>query len=309
MVATPTPPTALVGPFPIAITALVAANFMIVEYLAARAIGHVVHERRETMISLGVALGHAAVRIAEAALLSLPYIAAYRHRLFDFDQTAWPALILLFLGIDFLFYWQHRASHRIAWFWATHSVHHSATRLNLTAGVRLGWTGAISGLFLFFLPLAWIGFHPLLITSALAVNLGYQFFLHTELAPRLGPLEWIFNTPAHHRVHHAINEACLDKNFGGVLIVFDRLFGTFAHCPDEPLAYGLAGGSDERTVGGVVFGEWRRLFARLRTARSPREIIATLLMPGLPAPADERSPSRRDAGSEARSGPDVSNRV
>ena len=305
MVSPPTPPLALLGPFPVAITLLVAANFMIVEYLAARAIGHPAHERRETVISLWIALGHAVVRVVEAALLSVPYMAAYRHRLFDFDQTSWPALILLFVGIDFLFYWQHRASHRVAWFWATHAVHHSATRLNLTAGVRLGWTGAISGLFLFFLPLAWIGFHPLLITSVLAVNLGYQFFLHTELAPRLGPLEWILNTPTHHRVHHAVNGACLDKNFGGVLIVFDRLFGTFAACPNEPLAYGLAGVPDERTVAGVLFGEWRRLFGRLRRARSSGEIAAVLLAPGAPDSPKTQSTAR----SETRTGPDVSNRV
>ena len=109
--------------------------------------------------------------------------------------------------------------------WATHAVHHSATKLNFTAAIRLGWTGNISGNFLFFLPLIFIGFHPFAVIGMLGVNLFYQFFIHTELVSRLGPLEWILNTPAHHRVHHASNPACLDKNYGGILIVFDRIFG------------------------------------------------------------------------------------
>jgi len=152
------------------------------------------------------------------------------------------ALLGLFVSSEFLYYWHHRASHRVRWLWATHSVHHSPTRLNLTAAIRLGWTGSISGSFVFFLPLAWIGFHPLMIVGMLSVNLLYQFFIHTELSPRLGPLEWVLNTPDHHRVHHASNDACLDKNYGGILIVFDRFSARLpprrraSHCATASLA-------------------------------------------------------------------------
>jgi sterol desaturase/sphingolipid hydroxylase (fatty acid hydroxylase superfamily) len=119
-------------------------------------------------------------------------------------------------------------------------VHHSPTRLNYTSGVRLSWFGVLSGLPLFFLPLVFVGFHPLAVIGTLAVNLFYQFFIHTELSPRWGLLEWVLNTPCHHQVHHASNSECVDKNFGGVLIIFDRLFGTFAEPPkNAPIRYGL----------------------------------------------------------------------
>jgi len=138
----------------------------------------------------------------------------------------------------------------------------------LTAGIRLGWTGAISGHFLFYVPLAFIGFHPLAIAAVLGSNLAYQFLIHSEMAPRLGPLEWILNTPTHHSVHHACNDACLDKNFGGTLIVFDRLFGTFAAPPEhELLRYGLVGREPSHNPVTIIFGEWAAMLRDLRNSK------------------------------------------
>jgi sterol desaturase/sphingolipid hydroxylase (fatty acid hydroxylase superfamily) len=234
-----------------------ALGFMALEYLLARLTHQEIHDWRESAASFGVALGQKLIRGLEAGIVAIPFAFAYRHRLLDFSATSAPALFGLFFGSEFLYYWQHRASHRIRWMWATHRVHHSPTRLNLTAAIRLGWTGNISGNFLFFLPLAWIGFHPFAIVAMLAINLFYQLLIHTELAPRLGPLEFIMNTPTHHRVHHASNETCLDKNFGGMLIIFDRLFGTFAAAPEtEPLRYGLAGGAPSYNPVRIAFAEW-----------------------------------------------------
>ena len=118
-------------------------------------------------------------------------------------DTAW-SWGALFLGTELAYYWFHRASHRVRWLWTTHAVHHSATHFNLSAAIRL-WTGQLTGAFVFFLPLAWIGFAPLAIGAMLSAGLIYQFFLHTAFPVRLGPLEWILNTPAHHRVHHSCN--------------------------------------------------------------------------------------------------------
>jgi sterol desaturase/sphingolipid hydroxylase (fatty acid hydroxylase superfamily) len=113
--------------------------------------------------------------------------------------------------------------------------------------------------------------------AMLALNLFYQFFLHTELAPHFGPLEWVFNTPRHHSVHHASNGSCLDKNFGGFLIIFDRLFGTFAAPPkDEPLRYGLTEPLESQNPLYVVFREWLQMAADLRRARSARDVWRTL---------------------------------
>lgn len=288
---------------------LVAIGFMILEYLLS-SLAHReddTHDLRESAASLGVALGQSLVRSLEAGLVAIPFALAYRHRLFDFSQGSLLAVAALFLATEFLYYWQHRAAHRIRWMWATHAVHHSPTKMNLTAGIRLGWTGAISGNFLFFLPLAWIGFHPVAIVGMLGANLLYQFFIHTELAPRLGPLERVLNTPAHHRVHHASNASCLDRNYGGVLIVFDRLFGTFAEAPKhEPLRYGLVGGVPSFNPLRIAFGEW---LAMLRDARSaptlPAKWRALFAPPGWkePGPSAASPQEHRPFSSSQRKDP------
>lgn len=258
----------------------VAVSFMLLEYLIGRLVHHDLHDARETAATFGIAAGHTLVRGVEAAIIAIPFMLVYEHRIFDVDAGSLYGAILLFLAVDFIYYWHHRASHHIRWFWATHAVHHSPTRMNLTAALRLGWTANISGHFLFYLPLAFLGFHPLLIIAALTVNLIYQFFLHTELSPRLGPFEWILNTPSHHRVHHASDVECLDKNFGGMLIVFDRLFGTFAQVPDgKPLTYGLRGGSASLHPLRIVFGEWIAMVREARDASSLKQKMAVFFGP------------------------------
>lgn len=258
----------------------ISIGFMALEYALGRLAHHDTHDLKESAASFGVALGQSLVRGVEATALAVPFAYLYRHRLFDFEQTSILALLGLFIGSEFLYYWQHRASHRVRWLWATHSIHHSATKLNLTAAIRLGWTGNISGNFLFFLPLAWIGFDPILVVAMLGLNLTYQFFIHTELAPRLGPLEQLLNTPAHHRVHHASNASCLDRNYGGILIVFDRLFGTFAEAPsDERLRYGLVGRSPTYNPFRITLGEWANMFRDAAKARTWRERWRALFAP------------------------------
>jgi sterol desaturase/sphingolipid hydroxylase (fatty acid hydroxylase superfamily) len=282
------------------IVAMTALGFMALEYALGRLVHRETHDLGETAASFGVALGQNLLRAVEAAIVATPFVFLFQNRLFDFDQTSPLALLGLFLGGEFLYYWQHRASHRVRWMWATHSVHHSSTRLNLTAAIRLGWTGNISGNFLFFLPLAWIGFNPLAIVAMLGANLLYQFFVHTELAPRLGPLEWVLNTPAHHRVHHASNEACLDKNYGGVLIVFDRLFGTFAMAPaDQPLTYGLVGGTPMRNPIRIALGEWAAMFRDAAAAANWSEALRALFAPPGAAIRRKAAGTSRRAGEAA----------
>lgn len=258
----------------------VAMAFMLLEYLIGRLAHHDLHDIQETAATFGVAAGHALIRGLEAAIVAVPFMLAYDHRIFDLDAGTVVGAILLFLAVDFIYYWHHRASHHIRWLWATHSVHHSPTRMNLTAALRLGWTANISGHFLFYLPLAFLGFHPFAIVAALAANLAYQFFLHTEISPRFGVLEWIFNTPAHHRVHHASDAECLDKNFGGTLILFDRLFGTFAKVPDgKPLTYGLRGGSASYHPLCIVFSEWSAMMREAQAASTFKQKLTVLFGP------------------------------
>ncbi len=240
---------------------LVAFAFIILEFAYGRlAHREEMHDAKETLASVGVAIGNVITKALTSGLSAVPFFLVYRHRLTDIAlDTVWSWLAL-FLGVEFFYYWFHLASHRIRWLWATHAVHHSATRFNLSAAVRLGWTGQLTGGFLFFLPLAWIGFHPAAIALMLALGLLYQFFLHTALPVHLGPLEWVLNTPRHHRVHHACNEACLDTNYGSTLIVFDRLFGTFAEAPhDEAIRFGLKDRAPSNNPIAIALGEWKHL--------------------------------------------------
>ncbi|NEJ20282.1 sterol desaturase family protein [Rhizobium leguminosarum] len=279
----------------------VAMSFMLLEYLIGRLAHHDVHDVRETAATFGVAAGHALIRGLEAAIVALPFMLAYEHRIFDLDAGTVAGAMLLFFAVDFIYYWHHRASHHIRWLWATHSVHHSPTRMNLTAALRLGWTANISGHFLFYLPLAFLGFHPFAIVAVLGANLAYQFFLHTELSPRFGLVEWILNTPAHHRVHHASDVECLDKNFGGTLILFDRLFGTFTEAPDgKPLAYGLRGGSASHHPLRIVFSEWSAMMGEARDVSTFRQKFAVLFGPVERRKASAAALNRPKAGEPSK---------
>jgi sterol desaturase/sphingolipid hydroxylase (fatty acid hydroxylase superfamily) len=235
------------------------------------------HDLKETTTSIVTALGNQIIRPATSFLVAFPLYLAYQHRLFEIPTTI-VTLVILFVLVDFAEYWFHRAAHRVRFMWASHSVHHSTTRFNLTAAVRLPWTGALSGAVFFFLPLTLIGFHPLAVTAMALLNLIYQFFLHTEHAPRLGPLEWVLNTPAHHRVHHAANEHCLDKNYGGVFIIWDRLFGTFAEArKDEKLRFGLVSPLPSQSLLTVNFHEWRKLLRDTWRARGLKARLRVLV--------------------------------
>ncbi len=198
------------------------------------------YDWRACAASLGDAVGRRAVDALGLSIAAPVLAFAHAHRLQTLELSTPLAVAMLFVGQEFCYYWYHRAAHRVRWFWATHAVHHSPNQLNLAAAVRLGWTGKLTGTTLFFAPLVWLGFTPLAVMAALAANLLYQFWLHAPWIPRLGPLEWVFNTPTHHKVHHASNPEYLDCNYGGVLIVFDRLFGTFVDLRDDvPPRYGL----------------------------------------------------------------------
>jgi sterol desaturase/sphingolipid hydroxylase (fatty acid hydroxylase superfamily) len=197
---------------------------------------------------------------------------AWHHRLFTIPlNTVW-SILALFIGLEFCYYWQHRCSHRVRWIWATHAVHHSVKYFNLSAAYRIGWTGWLSGNIVFFLPLCWLGFSPLAVILGLVLNLIYQFWIHTELIPKLGILELIFNTPANHRVHHASNSQYIDKNYGGVLILFDRLFGTYQSEQAAPI-YGLTKPINSHNPLVIVSHEWVRLYRDLCHTRNWQQFL------------------------------------
>ncbi|MFG1333219.1 sterol desaturase family protein [Xanthobacter autotrophicus] len=241
--------------------ALIVLALMAAEYLFYK-VNHVdSHDAGETAASLAIAAGNKIIGALTASLAAVPAILIHQHRLFDIPMQGVAAWAALFLAVEFCYFLHHLAMHKVRWLWATHAVHHSATRLNLSAAVRLGWGGPLTGGLLFYLPLVALGFPPLAVFGVLGAGLAYQFFLHLARPPHLGPLEWVLNTPRHHAVHHASNPSVIDRNFGGVLIVFDRLFGTFAEAPhDEPLSFGVAGATSSRNPLAIVVREWIALF-------------------------------------------------
>jgi sterol desaturase/sphingolipid hydroxylase (fatty acid hydroxylase superfamily) len=196
-------------------------------------------------------------------------------------MDTWWAFVLLFIGQEFCYYWYHRCGHRVRWFWATHSVHHTPNQLTLATAVRLGWTGKITGTALFFSPLLWLGFSPLAVTLAATGNLVYQFWLHTTWIPKLGStFERWFNSPSNHRVHHGSNPEYLDRNYGGVLMVFDRLFGTYVEeRADLPPKYGLTTPLLTYNPLRIAFHEWINLARDLRDARGARDIWRAVFAP------------------------------
>lgn len=190
----------------------------------------------------------------------------------------------------------HRLCHHVRIMWTTHVVHHTPARLILPSGYRLGWTNLLSGFWLTIIVPVGLGFEPIDAVFMFSANFAYQYLLHNEVVPKLGPLEWLFNTPSHHRVHHAVDDEYLDKNFGGVLIVFDKLFGTFAE-EKHPPTYGVVGREPSSNPLNVVFLDTVRLVWDMAGAASIVAALKMLVEP--PRASHERKMARTvDPGAE-----------
>lgn len=183
------------------------------------------YERRDTAASLAMLAGNVAVQLALAPPLDRANEFLFRHRFARFGQRRGSFMTAMLLW-DFLYYWDHRWMHEVRLLWANHVSHHSSERYNLSTALRQPWSPFLT--FWVFAAMPLVGFAPGKVRRAGQLNLLYQFWIHTEAIDRLAaPIEKVFNTPSHHRVHHGANRQYLDKNYGGILIVWDRLFGTF----------------------------------------------------------------------------------
>ena len=209
-----------------------------IELVAARVLERRVYSFTDSFADLGCGVIEQMLSALVKTSLFAAYLMLYsRARIFDLPENSWIVLVICFLAVDFLYYWFHRMSHEIGALWAAHSVHHQSEEYNLSVALR---QGAFQGLFswVFYLPLAVLGFAPAVFITCSAINTLYQFWIHTRLIDKLGPLEWVFNTPSHHRVHHGRNPQYIDRNHAGVFIIWDRMFGTFVPETDEPV-YGV----------------------------------------------------------------------
>jgi alkylglycerol monooxygenase len=192
----------------------------------------------DAIVNLCIGIGQQAFNLVFKGMLLGVYIWAEQHyALFHQPQTFWSFLLAL-IGYDFFFYWAHRWSHEINFFWGAHVVHHSSEEYNLSVALRQSWWHNVIAFFIF-MPLPFLGFDPIIFFLAAAVHTLYQFWIHTRAIGKLHPwIEYVFNTPSHHRVHHGRNPKYIDKNHAGVFIIWDRLFGTFKEEEEEP-TYGI----------------------------------------------------------------------
>lgn len=213
---------------------------MILEALAVRFLrddDKLGYETRDTATSLTLGMGNVLINIGWKLVVVAAYAGAYLLAPVHLPADNPLTWIALFVVEDFVYYWYHRTHHEIRLFWASHVMHHSSERYNLSTALRQTWT-PFSAL-PFWAVLGFLGFAPWMILLQQSISLLYQFFLHTERIGKLwGPIEFIMNTPSHHRVHHGSNAQYLDRNYGGILIVWDRIFGTF-EAEDERVRYGL----------------------------------------------------------------------
>ena len=216
------------------------------------------YEPRDTLTSLAFGLGSTVSGLIFGGAFFLLFLWVWQFRLFDVPWTWW-AWIACFVLDDLKYYWVHRFGHRVRWFWASHVNHHSSQHYNLSTALRQTWTGFLTLGFVFALPLVLLGFHPVMIAICGGFNLIYQFWIHTEAIGKMPRwFEAVMITPSHHRVHHATNPRYLDRNYAGVFIVWDRLFGTFAEeRPDEErIRYGIVKQLGSFNLLWAVFHEW-----------------------------------------------------
>ena len=241
------------------------------------------YEFDDTRTSLLMGIGNVVVNVVWKLAVVTVYAALYELTPLRLDAGDWWVWVLLFFADDLAYYWFHRVSHECRLFWASHVVHHSSQHYNLSTALRQTW---VPMTYLpFWLPLLLLGFAPWMVLLAQSWSLIYQFFLHTERIGRLPrPLEAILNTPSHHRVHHGSNDQYLDRNYGGILVVWDRLFRSFE--PEgERVRYGLTTNLETFNPVKVAFHEYGALWRDLRSAQSWRTRWSLLLRgPGYKPP-------------------------
>lgn len=214
------------------------------------------YEAKDAVTSMTMGFGQLFFDVLMGAISLGVLMWFWQFRLFDWGY-GWKAMLACLLAQDFVYWYKHMAAHKIRWFWSAHVVHHSSEHYNLSTALRQPWNNHFTGFVLLSTPLVLLGFHPLLVGFIGAVNLVYQFWIHTEAINRMPKwYEFIFNTPSHHRVHHGTNPRYLDSNYGGILIIWDRMFGTFVEeRDDDPVRYGIVKQLETYNPVKVAFGE------------------------------------------------------
>lgn len=215
------------------------------------------YETKDAFASISMGIGNVLLGFLSKAIVLASFFYIYEHfRLFTIPLTWW-SFVLIFFADDFTYYWYHRISHKCRFFWASHVVHHSSEHYNLSTALRQTWSGSFFS-FIFWLWMPLVGFHPAMILLQSSISLFYQFWIHTKAINKMPKwFETVMNTPSHHRVHHGSNPVYLDRNHAGILIIWDKIFGTFQpELEDEKVVYGLVKNIHTYNPIKIAFLEW-----------------------------------------------------
>ena len=219
------------------------------------------YETKDAFASLSMGIGNVLISFLSKAIVLASFFYIYEHFRFFTIPLTWWSFVLIFFADDFTYYWYHRVSHECRFFWASHVVHHSSEHYNLSTALRQTWSGSFFS-FIFWLWMPLVGFHPAMILLQMSISLLYQFWIHTEAIHKMPKwFEAVMNTPSHHRVHHGSNPIYLDRNHAGILIIWDKLFGTFQpELENEKVVYGLVKNIHTYNPIKIAFLEWIYMF-------------------------------------------------
>ena len=231
------------------------------------------YKAKDSAAAFGLLIGNYIINLGTKGSILILYFYLHNFRLFTVNDLLpiWMVWILTFVMIDFVYYWYHRCSHRVRFLWAVHMNHHSSEEMNFTVSLRQAWFGSLTKVpFFIFMPL--VGFDPLITAVAGVASTLWGVVGHTQWINKLGPIEYIFVTPSSHRVHHGSNKEYLDKNYGNLLIIWDRLFGTYEEEKNKVI-YGIRNNVKTFNPIKITFFEWASFFNDLKYAHGLKEKI------------------------------------
>ena len=262
-----------------AIAAPIVLSMILFEALFSSIYNKNLYKKEDTLCTVGLLTGNMLMVFGlKGATLGFHYF-LFQFKLFNLSELLpmWAIWVLTFVIIDLVFYIYHRISHRVNFLWAIHMSHHSSEEMNFAVSFRQAWFGPISKI-PFFMVMPLIGFDPTMIAVAGVISTLWGIVGHTQIIGKLGPLEWIFNTPSHHRVHHGSNAEYIDKNYGNLLIIWDRLFGTFEPEKDK-VKYGLVNNVNTYNPTKITLMGWQEIFKNIKNAPSVSEALYFLFGP------------------------------
>ncbi|MFL2733489.1 MAG: sterol desaturase family protein [Gammaproteobacteria bacterium] len=237
------------------------------------------YKTQDTLCTIGLLAGNIIVAFSIKGLILALHFYLYQYKILELSGMLplWLFWILTFVVIDLVFYIYHRMSHRIRFLWAIHLSHHSSEEMNFAVSFRQAWFGPISKI-PFFMALPLLGFDPTIIAAAGVMSTLWGIVGHTQIVGRLGFVEWIFNTPSHHRVHHGANKQYIDKNYGNLLIIWDRMFGTFE--PEkEKVKFGLVNNVNTFDPTKITFMAWSSMIEDINNKQSLSEVLRIIFGP------------------------------